>query len=78
MVNLKLNANKHFPEIRFKKTYGTAFIGEKETERQLKIPTVLKGFSKDFIFEVTVNGVKNPNALSAEEMKELYNLITAN
>ena len=78
IVNQKLNANKHFPEIRFKKTYGPAFNGKQETERQLKIPTILKGFSKDFIFEVTVNGVKNPNTLSDEEMKELYNLITAN
>jgi len=38
----------------------------------------LKGFSKDYIFEVTVNGVKNPNVLSEEEMKILTNLITAN
>jgi len=44
----------------------------------LKIPTVLKGFSKDYIFEVSVNGVKNPNSLSNEEMKMLYDIITAN
>jgi len=38
----------------------------------------LKGFSKDFIFEITLNGVKNPNSLTEDEMKMLYNLITAN
>jgi len=59
-IYIKLNPNQLFPEIRFKKTYGSMFSGEKETLRTVSVNNLLKGLAKDFVFEVTLNGVKDP------------------
>lgn len=76
-ISLKLKTSKLFPKIRFQRTFGTAFHGDNETERQIRVGNLVKGYSKDFMFEITLNGVKNPNALSDKEKKELLSLVLA-
>lgn len=62
-IKINLNMLTLFPEIRFSKTYGAQFNGTKETERTLLINNIFKGFKKDFIFEITLNGVKDSNSI---------------
>lgn len=65
-IDLKLNMTDLFPEIRFKKTYGRQFSGDKETLRTINVNNILKGCAKDFIFELTLNGVKDAECIESE------------
>jgi len=49
---IKLLPTDLFPEIRFKKTYGDNWSGDKEDERTLKLKNITKSYKKDFMFEI--------------------------
>jgi len=76
-VDIRLNPTETFPEIRFKKTYGIAFSGDKETQRKISLNNILKGFAKDFIFEITLNGVNDTESIITEQDYIVEKLITA-
>ena len=75
-IKLNLKPNELFSEICFKRTYGPYFTGDKETERFIELNNIIKGYKKDFIFEITVNGVKEPNCLVDENV--IKQLVSAN
>lgn len=77
-ITVKLDKNsKLFPEIHFKRTFGSLWKGESETERQITIGNIIKGYKKDFIFEITLNGVKEPNMDLDQDGFKICKLIEA-
>jgi len=75
-IKIKLRSQDVFPEIRFKRTFGAMWSGEKETERVINFGNITKGCAKDFIFEITLPGTKNSDSL--ETGSQLCTLIDAN
>jgi len=65
-VDIKLNPTETYPEIRFKKTYGILFSGDKETQRKISLNNILKGYAKDFMFEVTLNASSDTDSIITE------------
>lgn len=63
-VNINLLQSSVFPEIRFKKTYGSMFSGNEALNRLLTLNNVTKGYSKDFMFEITLDKAENTENLS--------------
>jgi len=43
------------------------FSGDKETQRKISLNNILKGYQKDFIFEVTLNGVNDTESIITED-----------
>merc|ERR1711939_1017134 len=72
-MTVTLKPSELFPEIRFERTYGSLFSGTKETERHLNLSNIIKGYAKDFIFEITLNGVSDTEKL--EETGALVKMI---
>lgn len=64
-IRINLKAQGMFPEIRFKKTFGAMWSGEKETERTISFGNITKGVAKDFIFEITLPASKDTDALES-------------
>lgn len=67
-INLCLAPNGIWPEIRFQRTYGEYFSGDRETVRVLKLNNLVKDYKKDFMFEVRLPGVKDPDCLEEEPL----------
>ena len=77
-ITIKLNPSDLFPEICFKRTYGANFTGDKETERVLKLDNITKGYKRDFMFEIGIDGVKDPNFLPSNIIEDnIKKLISA-
>jgi Mg-chelatase subunit ChlD len=74
-IRINLKAQDVFPEIRFKKTFGGMWSGEKETERTISFGNISKGVAKDFIFEITLPASKDTDAL--ESGSQICKLIDA-
>jgi len=68
-VSLTLNESGRdiWNEIRFSRTFGAFFepvTNGDETKRVLNLGNIYKGYKKDFMLEITLNGLKNPEILN--------------
>lgn len=87
-VEVKLLPSALLPNMKFKKTYGNSFSVPKDssksdTVRVLNLNNIIKGYNKDFMFEIEISGVSNSDMLSfdsdvANIKKHLVDLIEAN
>jgi len=59
VVDIDLLSSSFFPEIRFKKTYGSQFSGSDMIKRTLTLNNLTKGYNKDFVFEITLDRSEN-------------------
>jgi len=61
-IDVFLTQSSIFPNLKFNKIYGTDIEKKNELELKLDLNNVTKGYSKDFIFEVTLEKSENPNS----------------
>merc|ERR1712232_1234314 len=59
VVDIDLLSSSFFPEIRFKKTYGSQFSGNDMIKRIVTLNNLTKGYNKDFVFEITLDRSEN-------------------
>lgn len=74
-IEISLKPNELFHDIKFSKTYGNSFEDNKEnlTTKTIYLNNIIKGYHKDLIFEITLNGIdKASQYFSSKECNEMF------